>query len=279
MFNHNLQNNLSKTQLINRLCNTPYTYNEKKNIFLHEDGIKCRTFHCLKIKKKLCPDDFSNKHKGYICFCDTQPKIKRQKVVDLEVNNNLNLNQNNNGEIFHENNPSQLNNFIVDNQGDIVMNNVSQAGNESQHLNQNIFLNQMELGDRFSNNGNNNMNSNNGGSIVNEENNFSPQIIEPNNDDNSIVDEEVLFVTRSEFNSEMNKVHGRIDNVENLINGINGRLDNVENSINGINGRLDNMDKFMNNINSKMMNMESFMNNFNQRMINLEKYIIKNNNN
>ena len=265
MLNQNLLKNLPKTQLVNKLCNTPYTYDEKKNIFLQGDGIKCRTCHCLKIKKKLCPYDFSNNHKDYICFCDTQPKIKRQKVVDLEVNNNLNLNQNNNGEIFHENNPSQLNNFIVDNQGDIVMNNVSQAGNESQHLNQNIFLNQMDLGDRFSNNGNNNMNSNNGGSIVNEENNFSPQIIEPNNDDNSIVDEEVLFVTRSEFNSEMNKVYGR--------------LDNVENSINGINGRLDNMDKFMNNINSKMMNMESFMDNFNQRMINLEKYIIKNNNN
>ena len=265
----------------------------KINLFLHENGIKCRTCHCLKIKKKLCPDDFSNKHKRYICFCDTQPKIKRQKVVDLDDNNNLNLNQNNNGDIFHENNPSQINNFIADDQGDIVMKNNYQASNESQHLNQNIFLNQIKLGDRFSNNGKDNMNSNNGGSMDNEENNFSPQIIEPNNDDNSIVDEDVLFVTRSEFNSEMNKVHGRIDNVEKSINGINGRIDNVEksingingridnveNSINGINGRLDNVDNFMNNINSKMMNMESFMVNFNERMINLEKYIIKNNNN
>ena len=102
--------NYSKKDLIKGLYKTKYTSDEKKKIFLSDNGRKCQTCHKLKINKKLSPFGFSAKHQEFICFCHTQPRRGSSSENNNEViNNNLQNNDNNNNIEANQNNLQNIN--------------------------------------------------------------------------------------------------------------------------------------------------------------------------
>ena len=109
--NQRQQINYSKIELIEKLCNTSYTKIEKKRIFLNKNGRKCQTCHKLKIKKKLSPFDFSNKHQKYICICHIQ---ESNSIYD-ESSNNAPNNEDNIDSI--QSNQINDNDMDIDNDG------------------------------------------------------------------------------------------------------------------------------------------------------------------
>lgn len=51
---------LKRKELVNRLCNSNFSFEEKEKIFLSNRGQKCRSCGLLRINKKLSPYSFSD---------------------------------------------------------------------------------------------------------------------------------------------------------------------------------------------------------------------------
>ena len=108
--------NLSKKELTDKLCKTSYYIDEKKSIFLSDNGRKCQTCHKLKINKKLSPYKFSNQHQNYICFCGIRDRSQQLNSHQINVFNDNN--SNNNGNISQDNNNDANMDLEEDNSND-----------------------------------------------------------------------------------------------------------------------------------------------------------------
>ena len=115
----------SKEELIRGLCHTSYSKQEKKNLFLTNNGHKCHTCYKLRINKKLLPFNFSSKHQQYICFCHTQAP---NQIHNVRNNNSHNNNDNNDINNIGSNQINQINNN--DNNIDMDEDNLENEENE-----------------------------------------------------------------------------------------------------------------------------------------------------
>jgi len=134
--------NYSKDELIEKLCSTPYSQEEKKNIFLYKDGRKYQVCLKLKINKKLSPFNFQKKHQRFIYICQIQDS---NSIHDEDINNdpnNNNINSIQNSQINDNDNA-----MVIDMNNDDIENEESKInpiqGNNHNYSNREISSGQL----------------------------------------------------------------------------------------------------------------------------------------
>ena len=87
---------LKRNELVQRLCDSNFSFEEKERIFLSNRGQKCRSCGLLRINKKLSPNSFSDLHKRLICI-DHHNEPTKPKIIGPNMNQNpININGNEN---------------------------------------------------------------------------------------------------------------------------------------------------------------------------------------
>lgn len=215
--NGNEEENLKKSELIKKLCHCSYSKEEKKNIFLSENGRKCQTCHKLKINKKLSPYNFSQVHQQYICLCDIRARSQQQNYIHNNVENNRNSVDNISNQNQNNNDPN------YDNSGDVNMNDGNDIRqNDNNNYSQNrLGLNlQIQRGNRTGvrNRHANNRQDNNNENGDNRSDGNNQHGNNDNNDDNE---------------SGGNRDNGHENNGHNSHNGHNGNNGNNGDGGNG----------------------------------------------
>ena len=206
----------SKEQLIRGLCNTSYSKQEKRNLFLSNNGRKCQTCSKLRINKKLSPFNFLPKHRQYICFCHTQAPNQIHNVRDDNSHNN---NDDNN---IDSNQINQINNNN-DNNIDMDEDNLENEENEMDLSGQNSHnLSSREISDSQLNLESDEGKRNNGS---NEGSNHGSDGHGNNGGDgpNSINSED-YYVTRREFIREIQGINTRLDNTITRLDNMNRNI-------------------------------------------------------
>ena len=151
--------NYSKNDLIQKLCHTNYSREEKERIFLSNNGRKCRTCHKLKINKKLSPSNFSPQHRNCICLCHTQVERRNVNELPFENGNENNNNAENNNDNNNNNNIGANQSNLIDGEINIQNDSLEIEGNEANPNEQRQQENNNHLPRRNrirANNGNNN---------------------------------------------------------------------------------------------------------------------------
>ena len=206
--------NYSKEELVQKLCKTSYSEEEKKSIFLSQNGRKCQTCHKLKINKKLSPFDFSAKHQKFICICHSQNNDDSSSKGFFQINqindnnNDMNMNEDDSDHEENEINYSDQNNHNISSRqmSSNLSNQESDGGNGNngnEVSNQSFPSRDISVskvgdgsnGDEGSNQGNNGNGSN-------------------GSDGYNSISRENEFVTRAEFFQEINGINSRLDRMD-----------------------------------------------------------------
>ena len=213
--------NLSEKELTDKLCKTSYSIDEKKSIFLSDNGRKCQICHKIKINKKLSPYKFSKDHQNYICFCGIRDRSQQlnfhhiNAFNDNNSNNNVNINKDNN------------NDANMDSEEDNSNDNRQHVNNSAQNRNDrnnslgqgHNIINSRGLQNRHGNDDNNENNEDDRdgedqhGNDDNNGDNGDGGNLDGNNQDN----DENGFVTRREFNTAINRIEARMEEMNNNI--------------------------------------------------------------
>jgi len=194
---------LKRKELVNRLCNSNFSFEEKEKIFLSNRGQKCRSCGLLRINKKLSPYSFSDLHQKLICVeHHNEPTKKKQSLNNNQdeafiLNNNIigpNMNQNPiNNEILEDRPNIQI---PIDDSEQILIDEPEDSNHSAINRNGNGINNYIEE--------------------------------EENDDEEESQNEENKYVTWDKFNDAMSANDKRFKKVEERLQNVEVTLGNVK---------------------------------------------------
>jgi len=213
---------LKRNELVQRLCDSNFSFEEKERIFLSNRGQKCRSCGLLRINKKLSPNSFSDLHKRLICI-DHHNEHTKPKIIGPNMNQNpININGNENIENL-EDRP-----------------NIQIPIEEPEQ----ISIDEPEANPSANNRNNNGINN-----YIEEEVNGEYVTLDKFN--------EAMTTNDKRFQN----VEGRLQSVEGRLDSVEGRLQSVEGRLQSVEGRLDSVEGRLKSVEGRLLNVESGLGN------------------